>query len=111
MKKRNEQIAKMLGFTQRSYGSFKLWEFNGVPAGELDFHYDWNWLMKAVEFIENLHKGNAYGVEIGANHCEIFTYTQFALAHDIDVEIYHKKKSKIEAVFYVVSDFAKTYSK
>ena len=67
LEQKNEEIAIMLGFIIKSYGSStkelddnKLWcdPKHGLPVGELKFDSDWNWLMKAVEFINSTHKQN-----------------------------------------------------
>lgn len=67
LEQKNEEIARMLGFIIKSYGSStkelddnKVWcdPKHGLPVGELKFDSDWNWLMKAVEFINSTHKQN-----------------------------------------------------
>lgn len=67
LEQKNEEIAIMLGFIIKTFGSStkelddnKLWcdPKHGLPVGELKFDSDWNWLMKAAEFINSTHKQN-----------------------------------------------------
>jgi hypothetical protein len=63
------------------------------------FHSDWNWLMEAVEFIEKRN----YTFIIEDKHC--YYYKQFLREAKSGIG-----KSKKEAVFLAVSDFAKLYN-
>ncbi len=80
---------------------------------ELRFHLDWNWLMEAVEFIEK----SGYNIEICSYHgndslhyCAIHQLIDKD-TNDITSIIKPKHSNiKTEAVFIVVSDFAKLYS-
>lgn len=65
IEQKNEEIARMLGFIVKTYGSTKdelstdiIWcdPKHGLHVGELKFNSDWNWLMKAIEFINSTHK-------------------------------------------------------
>jgi hypothetical protein len=73
---------------------------NAFATGDLQFHLDWNWLMMAVEFIES--RGNE--IDIFANCVEICT------TPDEDYVSEAVGKTKKEAVFIAVSDFAKLYN-
>lgn len=87
----------------------------------LKFHSDWNWLMEAVEFIEN--KGFPFCVswnEVTINNLEAFlkqkeTDEYKILQPETIIHIYEPEDnleilSKKEAVFIAVSDFAKLYN-
>lgn len=107
IQERNEQIASMLGWKITdgiiSYipeeNSFQH-EVGYSANGFLQFHSDWNWLMEAVEFIES--KG--YEIGIFANRVEIITTIE-------ENRIYETGgKTKKEAVFIAVSDFARQFN-
>jgi hypothetical protein len=123
---RNEQIALMLGWKNSfahkvdQYGYYQTVDGYSTPyrntldeqaveyqidenafaVEDLQFHSDWNWLMETVEFIES--KG--YEIDIFANCVEICT------TPDEDYVSEAVGKTKIEAVFIAVSDFAKLYN-
>jgi hypothetical protein len=104
---RNKQIALMIG---KKYQDNKIViHYNNVcgvnPTGETwqecIYHSDWNWLMEAVEFVEKLN----YNVNIFHQDCLIEKDNKFiTVTHAI------KNKTKKEAVFTAVSDFAKLYN-
>ena len=114
IQERNEKIAIMLGWKTIS----QLEEINEenehlkdcyfLPHTELvfwsvenlKFHRDWDWLMEAVEFIES----RGYEIDIFANCVEICT------TPDEDYVSEAVGKTKKEAVFLAVSDFAKLYN-
>lgn len=119
LQERNEQIALMLGAIYSSYA--EAWGFgNAKNIGskmfdrviyedviqaerfekELKFHSDWNWLMEAVEFIES--KG--YEIGIFANRVEIITTIEENRVYETG------GKTKKEAVFIAVSDFARQFN-
>ena len=84
IQERNKEIALMLG-----------------DEYEHSYHLDWNWLMEAVEFIEK----NNYTFIIEDKHCYYYHYKQFLRESKSGIG-----KSKKEAVFIAVSDFAKLYN-
>jgi len=119
LQERNKQIALMLGWKITdgiiSYipeeSSFKHKE--GYSAdGFLQFDSDWNWIMEAVVHITSLGWNwemidfNGTVKEENCFSCSIFNL-------DLD-KPYNKIKQvsskPIEAVFIVVSDFAKSYN-
>ena len=75
---------------------------------ELEFHSDWNWLMRVVEKIENLQDENncaIYNVQIEQSFTEIIdNHTSETIIYDIDAD------SKIEAVYNTVIEFIKWYN-
>jgi hypothetical protein len=80
---------------------------------ELKFHSDWNWLMEAVEFIESIKINDIqiYNVKIWDSHCEVKVNPQYALTlEELPVPIWIIQKTKKEATFVAVSDFAKLYN-
>jgi hypothetical protein len=120
---RNKQIALMLGWKEATL-EYKL-KWCAVPTEErlnrldqdyvpilmkenkdplwsssLLWHSDWNWLMEAVEFIES--KG--YEIGIFANRVEIITTIEENRVYETG------GKTKKEAVFIAVSDFAKNHN-
>lgn len=107
---KNVKIAKMLGWYQDIliHGDkvwFKTTDTSIIVAYDTDrqspydlpFYRDWNYLMQAVEFIED----NYDGVSICSKSCEIFGFT----------DGYVTEKTKIEAVFNAVAEFAINYNK
>lgn len=136
---RNEQIALMLGWKITdgiiSYipeeNSFQH-EVGYSANGFLQFHSDWNWLMEAVEFIKRNIKTsndteNAKDKEIFIDEWE-FKITKYYLRliqwtnegwrmfdnRNRNLSILYiigeNCQTEIEAVFKVVSDFAKLYN-
>ena len=75
---------------------------------ELEFHSDWNWLMRVVEKIENLQDENncaIYNVQIEQSFTEIIdNHTSETIIYNIDAD------SKIEAVYNIVIEFIKWYN-
>ena len=75
---------------------------------ELEFHTDWNWLMRVVEKIENLQDENncaIYNMQIEQSFTEIIdNHTSETIIYDIDAD------SKIEAVYNTVIEFIKWYN-
>ncbi len=118
IKERNKQIALMLGGYKCSEISeqYELPKFMTFPPKgksnlchtakvclleDMQFHSDWNWLMEAVEFIEN--KG--YDVFINGLY---FRITDSGMT-DFEIESGNVLIKK-EAVFIAISDFAKLYN-
>jgi len=75
---------------------------------ELEFHSDWNWLMRVVEKIENLQDENncaIYNVQIEQSFTEIIDNNTYeTIIYNIDAD------SKIEAVYNTVIEFIKWYN-
>ena len=67
---------------------------SGWKIKDLKFHLDWNWLMKAVEFIEN--------------NCAYVTIKGCLVTITSEYDV--SRPTKIEAVFTAVSDFAKQFN-
>ena len=114
---RNEQIALMLGLKKGWWihqqkpltdDKKQWWDIEGKTflgtrvyyIKDLQFHSDWNWLMEAVEFIES--KG--YEIGIFANRVEIITTIEENRVYETG------GKTKKEAVFIAVSDFARQFN-
>ena len=105
IQERNKQIALMLGWYHEDYiwkmlKPFRDGFISETKDVELQFHTDWNWLMEAVEFVES----RGYEIDIFANCVEICT------TPDEDYVSEAVGKTKKEAVFLIVSDFAKLYN-
>ena len=75
---------------------------------ELEFHSDWNWLMRVVEKIENLQDENncaIYNVQIEQSFTEIIdNHTSETIIYNIDAD------SKIEAVYTACVEFIQWYN-
>ena len=74
---------------------------------ELEFHSDWNWLMKVVEKIENLQDENncaIYNVQIEQSFTEIIDNHTSETIVEVD------SNSKIEAVYQSCVEFIKWYN-
>ncbi len=69
------------------------------PIRELEFHYNWSWIMEVVEAIEKLNKI----VIIDGNKC---TITPIDSSY-----IFCKNKSKKEAVVQAINQFLIWYNK
>jgi hypothetical protein len=112
IQERNKQIALMLG---KKYENNRIViHFDNVcgvnPSGETwrecSYHSDWNWLMEAVEFIEKL---NNYFIQIEEKSCYVYDISKFDNSQ-ANAFIIKDGKTKKEAVFIAVSDFAKLYN-
>lgn len=130
IQERNKQIATMLRYKlitpsmRKNPGEWSIsyWqkdhpEKQDVLCSEkyLPFHSDWNWLMKAVEFIEeklNLETVIS-NMGFGSNNQYININRDISIINetiDNPSKIMGKSSSKKEAVFIAVSDFAKLYN-
>ena len=111
IQERNKQIALMLGWecqsTKTKYSYWKLpnneryfcdYEFPKHDKNFI-FHSNWNWLMEAVEFIQQ-----KYSTIISHNHCEIHMYDNGKRPINIG------SNTTMFATFIAVSDFAKLYN-
>ena len=112
IQKKNEAIAKMLGWFQEDgqpdtwfaisdSAKYVVYSLYKDQFKELPFHKDWNYLMKAKEFID-LDKD--YMVTITRNMCLVITEKTGVLAGVGTGE------TCIEATFEAFSMFAKTYN-
>lgn len=117
--KNNKLIARFIRWTEQTdptEKSFGEWfDRKGVRRTfknkeVLIFHSDWNWLMLAVEEIENLahilEPENATNVTIGAtNYCVIQDNM------DLEPEFIGQGRTKIESVYIAVVSYIKWYYK
>ena len=120
IQERNRQIALMLGGYKCSEISeqYELPKFMTFPPKgksnlchtakvclleNMQFHSDWSWLMEAVEFIERLSVHHM--VETNRSSCVIYNGKSIITANYFKAD-----KTKTEAVFIAVSDFAKLYN-
>ena len=136
IQERNEQIALMLGMKIEGTYITNWKEFNSLLHSiedTLKFHSDWNWLMEAVEFIKkNIRTSNntenASNKEIFIDEWE-FKVTKYYLRliqwTNAGWRMFDNKNRNLsmlyiigencetekEAVFKIVSDFAKLYNK
>jgi hypothetical protein len=83
--------------------------YKGRSHNELRFNKDWNWLMEAVVFIENLkdeHGSYLYFMDIKRDYCVIrnndIMQDMVILSSEFD--------NKILSVFKCVSDFAEQFN-
>ena len=74
---------------------------------ELEFHTDWNWLMKVVEKIESIEDG-IYQVDILQEGCNILK--RCALFIDKRVGKLESDTTKIESVYLACIEFIKWYN-
>lgn len=126
----NKLIAEFLGWTFRTPDKHNIngvWEkskeYNYDLAYELQFHFDWYYLMSVVEHIENLEEAdrnqspntnetvprycNPYRVDIlGRNVVEILAFGEDSIAM-----INNDQYTKIEAVWLACVEFVKWYNK
>lgn len=118
IQERNEQIALMLGMKMQETYVTNWKEFNSLLHSiedTLKFHSNWNWLMEAVEFIENkLKLGTVISnMGFGINNQYININRGVSIVDetiDNPSKIMGKSSTKKEAVFIAVSDFAKLYN-
>lgn len=118
IQERNKQIALMLGMKIEGTYITNRKEFNSLLHSiedTLKFHSDWNWLMEAVEFIENkLKLGTVISnMGFGINNQYININRGVSIVDetiDNPSKIMGKSSTKKEAVFIAVSDFAKLYN-
>jgi hypothetical protein len=114
IQERNEQIALMLGLTPtKGFGSKKNEYYKKIDGdktiiyNKVLFHSDWNWLMEAVEFIENLDLNDIFTMPEFNYH--VGKMTLFRVNKDVLKKM--PITSKKESIFISVSDFAKLYNK
>lgn len=110
IQERNKQIALMLDWKYVEDGD--VWnpnmthDYSFVRSYEMKFHSDWNWLMKAVEFIENIEVDEfGYIVEMLPGMSRIYLSR-----NNYTILSTEPKSSRKEATFTAVSDFAKLYN-
>ena len=75
---------------------------------ELEFHSDWNWMMRVVEKIENLQDENncaIYNVQI--EQC----FVEIIINHTSETIVEVDSNSKIQAVYNACVEFIKWYNK
>jgi hypothetical protein len=106
----NKQIALMLGWKRHNHTSYFTWTKQNskdhIYESILQFHSNWNWLMKAVKFIEELY----IPVYINSNHCVIQSLGNKENNYHPSIYFEVYKTDKKEAVFYTVSNFAKYWN-
>jgi len=122
IQERNKQIALMLGLTPtKGFGSKKNQYFKKIDSdktiiyNKVLFHSDWNWLMEAVEFIEEKLKLKTVisNMGFGINNQYININRDVSIIDetiDNPSKIMGKSSNKKEAIFIAVSDFAKLYN-
>ena len=118
IQERNKQIALMLGMKIEGTYITNWKEFNSLLHSiedTLKFHSDWNWLMEAVEFIEEKLKLKTVisNMGFGINNQYININRDVSIIDetiDNPSKIMGKSSNKKEAVFIAVSDFAKLYN-
>jgi len=128
IQERNEQIALMLGAIDykadkwyklggyKEHIYFPNWNYpNRFLEKDLKFHSDWNWLMEAVEFIEEKLKLKTVisNMGFGINNQYININRDVSIIDetiDNPSKIMGKSSNKKEAIFLAVSDFAKLYN-
>ena len=114
IKKNNVLIAEFLGYKQDknniTYKNTDYWfKENESRLTFLSFDYDWNWLMKVVEKIEDYtfsnESENSVNVTIGATaYCTIFD------TNNEEFEFIGSYKGKLLSVYDAVIQFIKWYN-
>jgi hypothetical protein len=134
---RNKEIAYMFGWKRHDHASYFTWTKPEKPnehfyEGVLQFHSNWNWLMDAVEFIKtnlrlssdtNNPKIGEYFIDewdfkVRSYYVRLIQWTKNGWrmfdTSNRDLSIYYlvgeNCNSEKEAVFLIVSDFAKLYN-
>jgi hypothetical protein len=125
IQERNKEIALMIGKKLISEDEFNMLgehSYTGENSKTdwgiieyLSYHRDWNWLMEAVEFIENKLKLETVisNMGFGSNNQYININRGVSIVDetiDNPSKIMAKSSTKKEAVFIAVSDFAKLYN-
>jgi hypothetical protein len=105
IQERNKQIALMLGL-HHDEDVVIFSDMMSYAWDNLKFHSDWNWLMEAVEFVDKL---NNYFIQIEEKSCYVYDISKFDNSQSMALMI-KDGKTKKEAVFIAVSDFAKLYN-
>jgi len=126
IQERNKQIALMLGKLPKEI------PFLGYCYSIPEFHSDWNWLMEAVEFVKkNIRTSNntekasnkeifidEWEFKVAKYYLRIIQWTNAGWRMFDDKNrnlsmlyiVGENCESEIEAVFKIVSDFAKLYN-
>jgi hypothetical protein len=90
---RNKEIATMLGWEyveeRDVWNPNMLHDYSFVKSEDLKFHSDWNWIMEAIQFLQD---------HFESKERSWTTIERYPLYTDI------------ETVFVIVSDFAKHYN-
>lgn len=90
---RNKQIALMVGWEyveeRDVWNPNMLHDYSFVKSDEIKFHSDWNWIMEAIQFLQD---------HFESKERSWTTIERYPLYTDI------------ETVFIIVSDFAKHYN-
>jgi hypothetical protein len=113
MENNNKLIAEFLGFQQTNIGWYDSEEVllrteRDNTFDELKFDTDWNWLMEAVEKIENLqYKNNndVFKIVIDYGSCIIYN-----MINDLDIVVSVNGRAKLEATYNAVVEFVKWYN-
>ena len=75
---------------------------------ELEFHSDWNWLMRLVEKIENLQDENNCAIyNVQTEQC----FVEIIINHTSETIVEVDSNSKIQAVYRACVEFIKWYNK
>jgi hypothetical protein len=122
VQERNKQIALMLGWKEYKpernwfWGKKKMTYYKGfdkvtwsTPRVYVDyfkFHSDWNWLMEAIRFIQK----KSFDITIDFFSSTGILKTDAFVSKNSDIIIESLGKEDIEAMFEIVSDFAKLYN-
>jgi len=104
IQERNKETALMLGLEYDEEAV--VFNMQAYSWDNLKFHSDWNWLMEAVEFIENL-KIDDFGYIVEMLPATSRVYLSRNNYTIVSVE---PKSSRKKAIFIAVSDFAKLYN-
>lgn len=120
----NKLIAEFLGWTldNQELNSYRKKEVGKFIYKKFDFENDWNWLMKAVEKIENSQANveikshwNAFvEANIHQTTIKVFEYTKMYTAYSSEevVTIYtNPNRNKLENVYEGVVKFIEWYNK
>ena len=74
---------------------------------ELEFHSDWNWLIKVVEKIENLQDENSCAIyNVRIEQC----FVEIIINHISETIVEVDSNSKIQAVYQACVEFIKWYN-
>lgn len=100
----NRLIAEFIGSDETQYLVDRQMDAYGIS--DLQFHFSWDWLMMAVNFIEQMGFDFSIYTDIRETECSILKPT----IDDIGQIIFVKDESKIQCVWIAVVEFIQWYN-
>ena len=111
IKENNKLIAEFLGYPldeKENLHWIDAGESYGYKTNDLKYHTDWNWLMEAVEKIEDIQDGEE-GDSFRSHLYDITIRQHVVTVENTDIEV-AEYGSKLLNTYYAVVEFIKFYN-